>query len=85
MTSPFRLPLKTILLVPMTLLTKRPCNYQVEALTDCVIYRMRFDDLQEVYSETSVGNEIGQKVNESLYCIKSKRELSLLTQSAQER
>jgi hypothetical protein len=41
--------------------------------------------LQEIYAETNIGNTIGRLASEDLYIKKSKREVSLLNQSAEER
>lgn len=66
-------------------LTQTPCNYEVQALSDTKLWRISYSDLQEVYIHTKAGNEIGRKNAENLFLIKSKRELALLTKSAEER
>lgn len=66
-------------------LTRSPSVYQVETLTDTTIWKLSYSDLQVIYEKTTVGNEIGRKASEGLYLTKTKRELSLLTQSAEER
>ena len=66
-------------------LTQRPCHYQVQALTEVRLWRLNFQDLQEVYAHTKVGNEIGRKCAENLFLIKSRRELSLLNKTAEQR
>ena len=66
-------------------LTQAPCEYSIEALSPTIIWRLTFNDLNDIYQKTSIGNEIGRKCAENLFLIKSKRELSLLTHSAEER
>ena len=66
-------------------LTKQPTTYNVETLTQTTIWRLSFDDLQTVYQETEIGSTIGRKSAENLFLKKSKRELSLLTQTAEQR
>ncbi|MDI9257913.1 Crp/Fnr family transcriptional regulator [Flavobacterium sedimenticola] len=66
-------------------LTKQPATYSIETLTETTIWRLSFDDLQIVYNETQIGNTIGRKAAEELFLKKSKRELSFLTQTAEER
>ena len=66
-------------------LTREPSNYQLETITDTIIWRLTFDDLQDIYRETKIGNTIGRLASEDLFLKKSKRELSLLTQTAEQR
>lgn len=66
-------------------LTQQPCQYQLEALTFTKLWQIRYEDLQEVYAHTAIGNEIGRKNAERLFLIKSQRELSLLNKTAEER
>lgn len=66
-------------------LTQTPCAYQVETLTPTRIIQISYQDLQEVYEKTSVGNKMGRKISENLFLIKSRREISLLTKTAEER
>lgn len=66
-------------------LTGQPSIYNVETLTQTTIWRLSFDDLQTIYTETEVGNTLGRKSAEDLFLKKSKRELSLLTQTAEQR
>lgn len=66
-------------------ITRSPSIYQVEALRDTILWRISYDDLQQVYSESTVGNTIGRFAAEGLYLRKSKREKSFLTKTAEER
>ncbi len=66
-------------------LTQKPSNYQLETISDTILWSVTFDDLQLIYAKTQIGNTIGRLASEELFLKKSKRELSLLTLSAEER
>lgn len=66
-------------------LTQQPSNYQIETITDTIIWSLTHADLQEIYAETNIGNTIGRLASEDLFLKKSKRELSLLTNTAEQR
>lgn len=66
-------------------LTQTPSYYQLEALSDVSLWSISYDDLQEVYNKTLVGNLIGRLSSERLFLIKSKREQSLLNETAEQR
>src|SRR5215204_251085 len=66
-------------------LLQTPVTYHVETLTDCTLWRVSYNDLQEIYRETEVGNLIGRQAGEDLFLKKSKRELSLLNDTAEQR
>ncbi len=66
-------------------LTRLPSTYQIEALSNTSLLRISYKDLQEVYKKTIDGNFIGRMIAEKLLLIKSKRELSLLNETAEER
>lgn len=66
-------------------LSQSASTYDVEALTDCILWRLTYNDLQQIYRETEVGNFIGRQASEDLFLKKSKRELSLLNETAEER
>ncbi len=66
-------------------LTQSPSLYELETLTDVEMWSMSYEDLQEVYRKTSIGNALGRLSSERLYLIKSKREQSLLNETAEER
>jgi len=65
-------------------LTQMSSTYQIEALTDTIIWSISYIDLQEVYSKTHIGNLIGRLSSERLFLIKSKREQSLLNETAEQ-
>jgi CRP-like cAMP-binding protein len=66
-------------------LTQSPSEYQIETLTETILWKISNNDLQEVYEKTKNGNIIGRKMAEKMFLIKSKRELSLLNKTAEER
>lgn len=66
-------------------LTQTPCQYSIETLSSTVLWKISFNNLRDIYNKTKVGNTIGRKCAENLFLIKSKRELSLLNHSAEER
>ena len=66
-------------------LTREPSNYQLETISETVLWSLTYEDLQQIYSETEIGNKIGRLASEDLFLKKSKRELSLLTDTAEQR
>ncbi len=66
-------------------LTQAPSKYQIETLSKTTVWRISHTDLNDIYTNTKIGNEIGRKNAESLFLIKSSRELSLLDLTAKER
>ena len=57
-------------------LTQMPSEYKIETLTETILWKISYTDLQEVYDRTDIGNVIGRKMAENMFLIKSKRELS---------
>jgi CRP-like cAMP-binding protein len=66
-------------------LTRKPSRYNVATLTPVVLWRLTYDDAQAIYRETERGNLIGRLAAEALFLEKAKREISLLTDSAEQR
>lgn len=66
-------------------LTQSPSEYEIETLTETTLWKISEKDLQEVYDNTNNGNIIGKKMAEKMFLIKSKRELSLLNKTAEQR
>ncbi|KQS91407.1 Crp/Fnr family transcriptional regulator [Chryseobacterium sp. Leaf394] len=66
-------------------ITRTPCSYNVETVQETTVYRIHFDDLQELYARSPVGNYMGRISAENLYVRKTQREISLLVNSAEER
>lgn len=65
--------------------TQLPAGFNIQALTPVTLWRISFDSLQEVYGQTRAGNIIGRHASEQLFLEKAKRELSFLTETAEER
>ena len=66
-------------------LTQTPSAYQLQALTDTTLLSITYNDLQDVYNKTQIGNLIGRLTAERLFLLKSKREQNLLNLTAEER
>jgi CRP-like cAMP-binding protein len=66
-------------------LTRKESSYQIESLSHVLLWQISFDQLECVYRNTKIGQLIGRKASEDLYLKKTKRELSLLNQTAEER
>ena len=66
-------------------LTRKPSVYQLQALTETTLLSINYNDLQDVYKTTQIGNLIGRLTAERLFLIKSTREQNLLNLSAEER
>jgi CRP-like cAMP-binding protein len=66
-------------------LTQTPSIYQVETLAETILWRINYKDLQDIYRITDAGNIIGRYASEDLFLKKSKRELSLLQDTAEQR
>ena len=66
-------------------LTQTPSTYNVETLADTQLWRIHYNHLQEIYNKSEAGNTIGRFAGEELFLKKSKRELSLLTETAEQR
>lgn len=66
-------------------LTQQPSTYFIQTLKKTTLWQLTYEDLQKVYRETSIGNTIGRLASEELFLKKSKREISLLNESAEKR
>ncbi|WP_312077321.1 Crp/Fnr family transcriptional regulator [Chryseobacterium sp.] len=66
-------------------ITRKPCEYNIQTLKKTTVFRIHFDDLQELYNKTTVGNFLGRISAEQLYVKKAKREIDFLMYSAEER
>lgn len=65
-------------------LTQTPSLYQLETLVDTVLWSISYQDLQEVYKTTKIGNTIGRFIAEKLFLLKSKREQSFLNDTPEQ-
>jgi CRP-like cAMP-binding protein len=66
-------------------LQRSPSRCNMEALTDMIVWQIHYDDLQEVYRTSPVGNLIGRLTIENIYLAKLNKEFSYLSESAEER
>jgi CRP-like cAMP-binding protein len=66
-------------------LKQTPSEYSLATITDSVLYRMEYSDVQDIFNTTSIGNRIGRLATEDLFLKKAKRELDLLNKTAEER
>ena len=66
-------------------LSGTPSEYKIETLTESKLWRISKKNLDEVYKITKKGNIIGRKMAENMFLIKSKREISFLSKTAEER
>lgn len=66
-------------------LTRRPTEYEQETLTKTIVWSISYSCLQKVYAQTTTGNFWGRYAAEKLFLQKSKREISLLKNTAKER
>lgn len=65
-------------------LTQTPSQYQLETLVKTTLWSISYNDLQEVYKTTKIGNTIGRFISEKLFLIKSNREQSLLNETPEQ-
>src|SRR5690606_11987784 len=66
-------------------LTQTPSEYELQALTETIVWQISYDNLQRVYTQTKIVNYLGRFTSEKLFLAKSKRELYLLKYNAKER
>ena len=66
-------------------LSRKPAGYCVESFTDTTLWRISYKDLCRFYKEVPSSEKLGRLCAERLFLIKSERELSFLTQTAEER
>ena len=66
-------------------LTRNPSLYNIETLTKTTLWQLTYENLEIIYKETQIGNALGRQASELLFLKKSKRELSLLNDSSEER
>ena len=60
-------------------------TYNIETLSSTILWRLTYEDLQDIYKNTEIGNTIGRKIAEEIFLAKSKREQSLLNDTAGQR
>jgi CRP-like cAMP-binding protein len=65
--------------------SRKPTTIYIEALTDCALYSISYDNLQKLYQKCETAQKIGRTATEYLLGRKVKRELDLLTKTPQRR
>lgn len=66
-------------------LSQRPGRFMVQAVTDSVLFGIRYADLQELYERVPIMERFGRLILEELISGRATREIELLTLSAEER
>ncbi|PBJ07975.1 Crp/Fnr family transcriptional regulator [Flavobacterium sp. ACN6] len=66
-------------------LTQTPYTYSIEALVNTKVWQICYDNLQRIYEISREGNFMGRLAGESLFLQKSRREISFLKDSAEQR
>lgn len=64
---------------------QEPSRFFIQALEDCVLASLHYDFLQQLYQHYPDSNKFGRTAVEQYYIWREQRELSLMTDSAQER
>lgn len=65
-------------------LNRESTNWNIQALTPTVLWRISYADLQLIYEQTQVGEKIGRLATENLFVTAAKRKVALLTNTAEE-
>lgn len=65
-------------------LTRDTTNWNIQALTPTVLWRISYTDLQLIYEQTRVGEKIGRLATEDLFITAAKRKIALLTNTPEE-
>lgn len=68
-----------------SLISRTPSYYDVEALTAATLWRISYDDLQDIYKYSALGNTIGRVAAESFYLKKALCEKGHILETAQKR
>ncbi|WP_300673472.1 Crp/Fnr family transcriptional regulator [Soonwooa sp.] len=66
-------------------LTRKPSPYNIEALTDVSLWRSSYESFKYFHQHASIGNYLGRIAAEGLYLRKAEREISFLTETAEQR
>ncbi|MBE0648856.1 MAG: Crp/Fnr family transcriptional regulator [Bacteroidales bacterium] len=64
--------------------TRTPSSYSIKAITDIRLYRMSFNQLEELYKVATNAPTIGRRALEYFYLLKEQREIRLLCFTAEE-
>lgn len=65
--------------------TRKPGRFDVRAVTDTVLYGIRYDELQDLYIELPIMERFGRLILEELVVGRATREIEQLSLSAEER
>lgn len=68
-----------------SLLERKPCRYTIEAMEDCELLVMPYEDFDEFYGRHPCWERLGRKVAERNYLLKMRRESAFLIMDATER
>jgi len=64
--------------------TRTPSSYSIEAITDIRLYRMSFNQLEDLYKAAPNAPTVGRRALEYFYLLKEQREIRLLCFTAEE-
>lgn len=65
-------------------LIQESTNWNIQTLTQTILWRISYADLQLIYEQTLVGEKIGRLATEHLFVAAAKRKIALLTSTAEE-
>lgn len=65
-------------------LTRESTKWNIQTLTNTVLWRISYADLQIIYAQTLVGEKIGRLATEHLFITAAERKIALLTKTAEE-
>ena len=66
-------------------ISREPSGCFIETLSETKTWRIHYNDVQKLYTNTKVGNHFGRIALEQLYIRKAKREKSFLIQTPEQR
>ncbi|ANH82398.1 CarD family transcriptional regulator [Niabella ginsenosidivorans] len=66
-------------------LTRTPATYRLQALSETMLWRISYEDLQEVYTHTRAGNFLGRFIAERMFLTCARRTIDLVRYNATER
>jgi len=65
-------------------ITQTPSLINVEALTDIKVFRMSYNDMQNLYSESNMAERLGRRLIELLYVQREIKELQMHSKTAED-
>lgn len=68
-----------------SLIEQTPSVTQITALTEVVAERISYNQLVQVYKDSHQGSEIGRRMAERMYVHKTKKEIELISLTAEQR